>query len=96
MREHDPRRVQIDWRKKGGRKPHGVMLCARPSKYGNPYDWRELGRLESIERYARYLDAMNERERAEFLQPLRKANGLACYCKLSEPCHVDELIKRLK
>lgn len=96
MRSELPKRVQIDWRKKGGKKPHGVTLCARPSKYGNPYDWRELGRLESIERYAEFLDAMNERERAEFLQPLRKAQELACYCKLSEPCHVDELIKRLK
>lgn len=42
-----PPRVRIDWRHKGGRKPAGVILCSRPSRYGNPWmvDYRpELGR----------------------------------------------------
>lgn len=90
-----PRRVRVDWRKRGGIKPIGVVLCARPSKYGNPHDFRDHGRAEAIRRFSNDLDAMSESDRAAFLDPLRVATGLACYCQLSEPCHVDELLKRL-
>ena len=32
-----PKRVKIDWRKKGGKKPDNVVIVARPSAWGNPF-----------------------------------------------------------
>lgn len=34
-----PKRVQLR-RTKGWRKPEGAVVVARPSRWGNPFDWR--------------------------------------------------------
>lgn len=113
-----PPRVRIDWRRPGGRKPHGVVVCSRPGRWGNPwrveeYRW-DYGRKagyrvvgeegqpvrgsESADKaravanclwlYRAYLEEMARLEPG-LLEPLRTATGLACYCDLGEPCHVD-------
>lgn len=113
-----PPRVQVDWRQPGKRKPEGVVLCSRPSRWGNPwkvsfaseigryvvtrwngcrgrwdnYRFRTMGQTETmmicLELYRRYL-RMRLRRNPAFLEPLRTATGLACYCKLDAACHVD-------
>jgi hypothetical protein len=35
-----PNRVVLS-RKKGWRKPEGAVIVARPTKWGNPFDWRD-------------------------------------------------------
>lgn len=37
-RDDTPKRIQLS-RKKGYRKPEGVVVVSRPSKWGNPYRW---------------------------------------------------------
>ena len=90
------RRVVIDWRKPGGKKPPGVVNCARPSRFGNPFTVEKYGRVESIQMFRYFLDTMDDDERAKYLQPLQSAEALACYCKPSQPCHVDALIEYLE
>jgi hypothetical protein len=40
----DPQRIQLS-RVKGWRKPGGVVVVARPTKWGNPYRWQEYRKL---------------------------------------------------
>lgn len=91
-----PARVVIDWRKPGGKKPAGVINCARPSRYGNPFAVDKYGRSEAVRLFRQHLANMDQKQRAEYLQPLRSARGLACYCKPSQACHVDVILDYLK
>ena len=36
----DPQRIQLS-RKKGWRMPENTVVVSRPSKWGNPHDWRD-------------------------------------------------------
>jgi len=56
-------------------------------EYGEP----ETARREAIEGFKEYLTEKLESD-PEFLKPLRGKN-LACWCKLSEPCHADILLE---
>ena len=38
-------------RKRGWHKPLGGICCDRSSRWGNPFDWRILGRAESVGLY---------------------------------------------
>ena len=78
-----------------GLPPGAVRLVARPSRWGSPFDHRELGRPEAVRRYEERLRAMDPAERADLLAPLRGAGALACYCPPGEPCHADVLIRLL-
>lgn len=87
------------------------VYVGRPSRYGNPYkigqiitkvlpnassvrkievkDWNILDlfrsyMLEILSHYPKYLD------------PLRKADSLCCWCNESEACHGDVLIELLE
>lgn len=101
-----PVRVQLS-RAKGWRKPDNTVVVARPTKYGNPHDWRDW--LENADRSALPMSAERERwakERATQafeedlrdgtivldLTPLRGKN-LACWCKGPRwSCHADVLL----
>jgi hypothetical protein len=86
------KRVQ---QKRGRALPPGVRSVARPSRWGNPYRLhREEERDEVMARYRDWLDQRLAEDPA-FLEPLRGAAGLACYCPLDRPCHADILIARL-
>lgn len=117
-----PPRVRIDWRKPGGRKPAGVIVCSRPSPWGNPWRVEEYGRgrrrwfrvmkekgevvkasqsqskaralADCLKLYRWYLEEMLRLDPA-FLDPLRTATGLACYCNLADGCHVDVIREML-
>lgn len=117
-----PPRVVIGWRKPGGRKPDGVIVCSRPSRWGNPWRVEEYGDKRKWYRvldsngnivkgsqcpnkarvvadclwlYRVYLEEMLKLDPA-FLDPLRTATGLACWCPLDQRCHVDVIREMMK
>jgi hypothetical protein len=80
-----PKRIHIRRGVKGWRMPPNSKSVARPHRWGNPYDWRLLGRDEAIRLYREWLIGKD-------LTELRGKN-LACYCKLDQPCHADVLLE---
>lgn len=78
-----------------GLPPGSIHLVARPSRWGNPFDHRRLGRPEAVRRYEEMLRGMDGAARADLLAPLREAAALACYCPPGAPCHADVLIRVL-
>ncbi|SNQ50338.1 conserved hypothetical protein [Frankia canadensis] len=87
----------------GWRKPDDVVVVARPTRWGNPFDQREMGRDRAIARYAAWMsgdgpDECRDRagrrySRAERLAELPALAGhrLGCWCPPGEPCHADVL-----
>jgi hypothetical protein len=101
-----PVRVQLS-RAKGWRIPANTVVVSRPSKWGNPHDWRTW--LENAPREALPYAADRERwakERAtqafqediadgtlKFdLKPLAGKN-LACWCEPTSWCHASVLLE---
>ena len=84
-----PHRVQQK-RLKGWRKPRNTVCVSRPSKWGNPFSVVEYGQAKSVAMYRSYL--LNGKGKKLPVQSLRGKN-LACFCKLSEPCHADVLLE---
>ena len=96
-------------RTKGWRMPENCKYVGRPTKWGNPFDVREVGREEAVRRYEEcllnnamcyyYFDeivAENEFKRFERMAlSIKELMGydLACFCKEGEVCHADVLIK---
>ena len=78
----------------GDRLPPNTMLVGRGSRYGNPYKVAEVGREEALRLYRIYLDEAIRKGTID-LSPLI-GKDLACTCKLSEPCHADILLEKLK
>lgn len=82
--------------RRGERLPEGVKSVARPSRWGNPYRLeREADRPDVLARYRRWLAARLDDDPG-FLEPLRPASGLACYCPLDVDCHADIIIEALQ
>lgn len=91
-----PKRIQRK-RTAGWRMPENTTYVGRPSKWGNPYrlggrgfDGRPLPTVERVvEAYRRwagmYLAVDAVRELA--------GRNLACWCKLTSPCHADVLLE---
>ncbi len=86
-----PRRIQRS-RRPGWRKPEGAVVVSRPSKWGNPHDWRKLGRAEAVGRYEE--DLIAGRLPYTMADVRRELGGkdLCCWCELGERCHADVLL----
>ncbi len=84
------RRVRVTWRHKGGRKPEGVVIVARGSRWGNPFKVEDYGRADAVRLFTEYAAAKAAAEPA-WLEPL-SGKDLACYCKLDAECHADVLL----
>jgi hypothetical protein len=104
-----PVRVQRS-RAKGARMPWGARYVGRPSRWGNPFAVGEcvggvaLTPERSVQMYAWWLDVSLSDGRgdrdpamvARYLDPLRDATALACWCPLDgPPCHADVLLELL-
>lgn len=88
-----PNRIQRK-RTKGWRMPPGAVYCGRPSKWGNPLDWRHLSRETAIAFYERWLlETASGQRFAEQVKAELADKDLVCWCPLSEPCHVDILLR---
>jgi hypothetical protein len=99
-----PQRIQLS-RKKGfnlqkiSLKLNGLpaVNCARPSRWGNPYKIGDKGiATNSDAKVAFFYYTWRTSEGitlAEQAKSELRGKNLACFCKLSDPCHVDVLLK---
>jgi hypothetical protein len=102
-----PKRIQLK-RAKGWRKPEGVVVVSRPSKWGNPFPVSmeyDIGATTEREARAlvvqRFESLINEPEKWSITLPFTKddiraelrGHDLACWCSLSAPCHADVLLR---
>lgn len=89
--EH-PRRIQLS-RKRGWRKPPNTIVVARPGKWGNPFRVTpERSQAAAVAQFEAWLKG----DGLEILNAARielRGKNLACWCKPSEPCHADVLLK---
>lgn len=91
-----PRRIQLS-RKKGWRKPPNTVVVSRPSKWGNPFDWKIFGKAKASEMYRNWLSPyeVSADDRRQWILdhlPELRGKNLACWCKPGEPCHADVLL----
>ena len=85
-------RIQL-MRKKGWKKPPNTRYVGRPTKWGNPFNLKEYDLETSLRLYAEWLDKKLA-EDPTFLDEL-KGMDLACWCKPTEACHADIIIRKI-
>ena len=89
------RRVQLS-RRAGWRKPPGVVVVARPSRWGNPFRIEnDRTRAEAVAAFERAI-AGRDPTLAFTIEDLRRelaGHDLACWCPLDQPCHADVLLR---
>ena len=84
-------------RKKGWRKPAGVVTVARPTKWGNPFvpePRNEEGRRVAVARYEAWV--LGDDPRATWIREhIHELRGrtLACWCPQPGPCHAHVLAR---
>lgn len=108
MRTHHPRRVQVGGNRYSPKVPAGAVWAMREapgharSPYANPHAVGTCKKTcrgavhdldEALRLYAAYLDAHPEIVRRAAAEPATVR--FACRCPLDEPCHVDELLRRV-
>lgn len=91
-----PKRIQRK-RTKGWRMPENTVYVGRPTKWGNPYSWKDYDLMEestakkrSVRQYKHWIKGQIVRGKVN-LEELR-GKDLACWCKKGDPCHADVLI----
>ncbi len=68
--------------------PTNTVFVGRPSRHGNPFKIGVHGtREECIEKYKIWA-AM----RTEVIKQELRGKDLACFCRLDQACHADELL----
>jgi Domain of unknown function (DUF4326) len=88
-----PERVQLR-RTRGWRKPAGVVVVARPSRWGNPFRLGIDGdRATCVGLYRRALLAGDLAFTIDDVRRELAGRDLACWCPLDEPCHADILLE---
>ena len=81
-------------RERGSRQPVNTKYCGRPTEWGNPFPiGEEYTRAQALEAFreafwARELPVTPAKVRTE----LAAYDYLSCWCRLEQPCHVDEYI----
>lgn len=93
-----PTRIQRK-RTRGYRSPPGTVYCGRPTRWGNPFPVGigdvKLTIEQSLSYYRQWLLHMLWRD-PTFLDPLRTAKHLSCWCGLDAACHVDVLLEVMR
>ena len=90
------RRIQRS-RERGSRQPVNTKYCGRPTEWGNPFPiGEEYTRAQALEAFreafwAHDLPVTPARARTE----LAAYDYLSCWCRLDQPCHVDEYIRAI-
>jgi hypothetical protein len=99
-----PTRIQRT-RLKGAKLPPNTICVTRPGRFSNPYKIGELNHDtgervtpgKCLDYFEYYLRRRYPGEQLrEFLDPLREADHIACWCKTSAPCHGDILLKLMR
>lgn len=96
------KRIQLS-RAKGWRKPEGVVVVSRPSKWGNPFrvgdasPWGEhepMTAKDAVEAYRYLLFGWEANAQVTAMARAELAGrDLACWCPLDAPCHADVLLE---
>jgi len=92
-------------RTKGWRMPEGARYVGRGTRWGNPFRpdraipaadvWEATqDRAAVLIAYRAWLREQLQQDPA-FLDPLRAAPALACWCPLDVRCHADILVEQL-
>jgi len=102
------KRVRLS-RKKGYRKPSNTVNVARPTRWGNPFNWQKIvvrsdgesQKRVACRKYEKWLKGESPYE--DYEQDKRKwildhihelaGKDLACWCKEGDACHADVLIR---
>ncbi|OAA26357.1 protein of unknown function (DUF4326) [Frankia sp. EI5c] len=92
-----PPRVRLS-RARGWRMPAGTIKVDRTTRWGNPFDYRQLGRVEAIRRYIAWINGEGPDERPGGRRvgmvsrawvlghlPVLAGHPLACWCPPSTP-----------
>lgn len=103
-----PRRIQLR-RTKGWRLPENTATVSRPSRLGNPFPVKTLGRVQAVALHQRWLSTADaadlgydpletswlnaERAAVLALLPTLRGKNLACWCPIDQPCHADVLLE---
>src|SRR4051812_6131954 len=90
-----PKRIQLS-RKKGWRLPAGVIVVARPTRWGNPFHAKKPGpesRAVAVARYRKWLFSPAGKNTLMAAKEVLAGRDLACWCPLDGPCHADVLIE---
>jgi hypothetical protein len=80
-------------RTRGWRKPVGGVCCDRSSRWGNPFDWRVMGREAAVREYERALLKGRLSFSVADVRQALSGRPLGCYCSLENLCHVDVLLR---
>jgi len=89
------RRVQLS-RRARWRKPAGVVVVARPTRWGNPFRVTNDATRAAV--VAAFEDALAVGDpilgfTTEDAQRELAGRDLACWCPLDQPCHADVLLR---
>jgi Domain of unknown function (DUF4326) len=88
-----PTRVRLR-RARGWRKPAGVIVVSRPSRWGNPFRVGVDGDAAAC--VAAYRQALLGGDLAVTVDHVRRelaGRDLACWCRPGAPCHADVLLE---
>lgn len=94
-------------RKKGSRQPEGTLYCGRGTAWGNPayigsrlfidgLGFISIETNKDAVAVFRIYARQQLRLFPEWLEPLRKAKHVSCFCKLGEVCHVEVLLEMME
>jgi hypothetical protein len=72
----------------------GYVNVMRPTKWGNPFDWRQYGKAEAVRLHSEWIvnDPAGQAIGKDAVVELR-GRDLGCTCKIGEPCHGDVLLR---
>ena len=96
-----PERIQRK-RTKGWRMPGNTVYVGRPTKFGNHFEVgqinvflsRRMTAQDCVNRYKAHLEANRFTcVNMDAVVAELKGKNLACWCRLSEPCHADVLLE---
>lgn len=88
-----PKRVQLS-RRKGYRKPDGVVTVSRPTKWGNPFLPGAYGdAAAAVREFRRRLTAGDMGMTTSDVRHELRGKDLACWCQPDQPCHADVLLE---
>jgi hypothetical protein len=90
-----PQRIQLS-RKKGWRLPPGVVVVARPTRWGNPFRAvapNPESRAVAVARYRKWVFSGAGKATRAAARECLAGRDLACWCPIGGPCHADALME---
>jgi hypothetical protein len=96
-----PKRIQMTRQRPWRADNPDAVIVARPSKWGNPIDWKPpLDRRYATHTYSLWITGCEIHGDIRCARPslcdIRRelmGRDLACWCPLDQPCHADVLLR---